>query len=156
MARYLETGFLYLRNGIHNGLRDLAGEFPRYWRFWEYCVRQLRIFETLTRGQHIATIRQLQLRNFDATWLLAGAPKGRLAAWDVSPALKGVGLLRGQCAQCIVADENSGPSKPGNGPKWTPSAPFSSLKTKPPNLTDKHSAAQNSGSWCAFRETSKN
>ena len=47
-SRIPQAGYKRLRHVIHNGLRELSDNWPRYWWLWTACIRQVSIFETLT------------------------------------------------------------------------------------------------------------
>ena len=93
-----QAGCAQLKNIILNGPRELVDDLPRHWWIWAACIRQFRLFETMTWGELSNMIRLLQLDHFDATGLLAGATKPRVAAWSGSPEFHGIELLW-QCAR---------------------------------------------------------
>ena len=43
-----QAGYAQLKNIILNGPRGLVDDLPRRWWLWAACIRQFRLFETMT------------------------------------------------------------------------------------------------------------
>ena len=95
-----QAAYLQIKNAILDGLRALVDDLPRRWCIWAACIRQFRLFGTMTRGELSNLIRHLQMGRFGATELLAGETKPRAAFWSATPEFYGVELLW-QCAKML-------------------------------------------------------
>ena len=80
-----QTGYAQLKNTILNGLRELVEGLSRRWWLWATCIRQFRLFETMTWGELSSMIRLLQLGHFDppASW-----PVQPNQGWPPGPQLR--------------------------------------------------------------------
>ena len=114
-SKVRQTGYFQFRNTIADGLREMAGDLPRYWRIWGAFARQFRISETLTWGEHTTVRRHLQLGNFDAPTAPFRGDENAGRHLGNNPALIG-GELLWRRAKCFTSYGSSFPSPPVTSP----------------------------------------